>query len=169
VGGSGWNPNPGGDRSSSSPSPDEAGRSAERPYILIIEDNKADIYLMREAIESARLTADLEIFNDGEKACEYIDAVNADDFARTPTLAILDINLPKRHGGEVLRHMRSSPRFSNTQVVIVTSSDSERDRDAMTSLGISSYFCKPSDYDAFMTLGALLKELLDQRGPEPPL
>ncbi len=101
---------------------------------------------------------------DGEKAAQFLDDVDADPLARVPSLIILDINLPRMPGWDVLRHMRKSRRCADTPVLVVTSSDSRSDRDEMAKLGVKHYFRKPSEYDGFMKLGGLVKEVL---GVEP--
>jgi chemotaxis family two-component system response regulator Rcp1 len=118
------------------------------------------VFLIREAIEAAGLNADLEVVQDGEKAILFFDRVDNDDTLATPVLVILDINLPKRHGDEVLEQMRNSRRCRHALVLVVTSSDSQRDRDAMARLGVNGYFRKPSDYEEFMKLGDLVKRLV---------
>jgi DNA-binding NarL/FixJ family response regulator len=80
---------------------------------------------------------------------------------------ILDINLPKKPGREVLQQMRQSPRCADAAVLVVTSSDSEKDRDEMGKFVVKGYFRKPSDYDRFMKLGGLVKELLEARTAPP--
>lgn len=116
--------------------------------------------MIREAIQGAKLSVDLDVVDDGEKALQYFENVDRDDSAPCPFLVIMDINLPKKHGGEVLQRMRTSRRCANALVVVVTSSDSRADRQAMANLGVNGYFCKPSDYDEFMKLGDVLKTLL---------
>jgi len=138
--------------------PEETGGPSRR-QILIVEDNKADLYLIRESV-SALLDADLHVVRDGEQAIRFFDAAESDPAAPCPDLILLDINLPKRSGREVVREMRLRPRSANALVVVVTSSDSERDRSLMAELGVSAYFRKPSEYASFMKLGALVKGLL---------
>jgi DNA-binding response OmpR family regulator len=132
---------------------------------LIVEDNKADVFLICEAIQSANLNADLHVVSDGEKALRFFEQVDLNDSMACPALVILDINLPKKPGGQVLQQMRTSRKCGKAPVLVVTSSDSARDRDLMATLGVSGYFRKPSGYDDFMKLGQLVKGLLDQ-GPE---
>jgi DNA-binding response OmpR family regulator len=86
--------------------------------------------------------------------------------ARHPDLVILDINLPRKSGREVLRALRQSPNCGRTPVLVVTSSDSQRDRDEMANLGASLYFRKPSDYNEFMKLGDVVKTLLAKERPQ---
>ncbi len=130
----------------------------------MVEDNRADVFLIREALLSAKVDATLEVIADGEQALRYIERVERDDSARCPALITLDINLPRRSGGEVLQRLRQSTKFAAATVLVVTSSDSVADREAMANFGISGYFRKPSQYDEFMKLGDLVKNLLE-KGP----
>jgi len=130
--------------------------------ILIIEDNRADVFLIRESIHVAQIDATLHVVPDGEKAIRFFEDADADPSSPCPDIVILDINLPKKQGREVLERMRHSRRCANAMVVVVTSSDSEQDREAMRKLGAASYFRKPSEYDGFMRLGELLKGLLEK-------
>lgn len=128
--------------------------------ILVVEDNKADVYLIREALKAANLNADVHVLQDGEEAVRYFERVDADESLVSPTVVILDINLPRRHGGEVLQQLRRSRRCADALVVVVTSSDSNRDREEMASIGVNAYSRKPSEFDAFLSLGNTIKSLL---------
>ena len=131
-----------------------------RPQILLIEDNKADVYLIRQAIRAAHIEADLHVLHDGHAATEFFDAADRDDNARCVDLILLDLNLPKKSGADVLMHLRKSRRCRDAVVLIVTSSDSARDREAAAALTVAGYFRKPSDYGEFMKLGLMVRELL---------
>ncbi len=85
-----------------------------------------------------------------------------------PDLIILDINLPKWPGGAVIRQMRRTRPCANIPVLVVTSSNSERDREEMRQLNVSAYFRKPSEYASFMKLGELVKELLEEKPKSSP-
>jgi len=113
------------------------------------------------------LDADLHFVQDGEKAIRFIEQADGDTSAPCPCLLILDINLPKRHGREVLRRMRQS-RCTNAAVLVVTSSSLERDRQEMGRLGANEYFCKPSAYEEFLKLGDIVRRLLGEAGSEKP-
>jgi two-component system, chemotaxis family, response regulator Rcp1 len=119
------------------------------------------VFLISEAIHAANPNVALEVVNDGEKAIRFFEKIDNDDTLACPALVILDINLPKKHGGLVLQKMRKTRRCANALVLVVTSSDSARDRETMARLGANGYFRKPSDYEHFMKLGDLVKELLD--------
>lgn len=130
---------------------------------MIVEDNQADVFLIREAIDGAKLDAEIHVVYDGEQATRYCADVAIDDSLPPPALVILDINLPKRQGGEVLEEMRRSPRCKDALVLVVTSSDSDADRAEMARRGANGYFRKPSDFEAYMKLGAIVKEMLENR------
>jgi DNA-binding response OmpR family regulator len=121
------------------------------------------VFLIRTALKEAGIDAEIDVAKDGEQAIRYFDELDRDDREPCPALVILDINLPRRHGGEVLQHMRSSRKCAGAPVLAVSTSDSTRDRDEMSRLGANGYFKKPSDYSAFMQLGAVIKHLLEPR------
>jgi chemotaxis family two-component system response regulator Rcp1 len=167
MAGSGSNPNPDKDRLSDFRSPSENTAQARR-HILVVEDNRADLFLIRAALGAAKVNADIHVAEDGEKALRFLDAGQNDDSAPCPALVILDINLPRKKGGDILRHMRQMSRCADALVLAVTSSDSVRDREEMDRLGTNGYFRKPSDYVEFMKLGYVVKALLS-RDETPPL
>jgi two-component system, chemotaxis family, response regulator Rcp1 len=134
--------------------------------VLIVEDNEADAFLIREAVEATKLPVALHVVKDGEQAVRYFDRADGDDSLPCPSLVILDINLPKKQGGEVLKHMRRSRRCGNAIVIAVSTSASARDREQMTELGAQAYFRKPSEYADFMKLGEIVKELLAGGTPD---
>ena len=133
-----------------------------RHQILLIEDNQADVVLIRKAIITADVGADLHVVNDGKAATLFFDAADAADTAPSADLVLLDMNLPKKNGDEVLKHMRASSRNRNAAVLIVSSSDAPRDQSAVATLGIAGYFWKkPSEYAEYMKLGTLVKTMLE--------
>jgi DNA-binding response OmpR family regulator len=123
------------------------------------------VLLISRAIKAANPDADMQIVRDGEQAIRFFDEKDQDQGSPCPSLVILDINLPRKQGSDVLRHMRKSQRCCNALVIAVSTSDSARDRDAMRELGTNGYFRKPSEYAEFMKLGGIIKELLG--GPSP--
>jgi CheY-like chemotaxis protein len=157
VAGSGSNPHPGKDPHSGSRSHSE--RFDPGHDILIVEDNSADVYLIRTALESAGIRARVHLARDGEQAMRYFDQLDGSAERPCPALVILDINLPKRHGGEVLQYMKGH-KCAGSLVLVVSTSDSARDREEMARLGATGYFHKPSEYGEFMKLGGLVRELL---------
>ncbi len=129
-------------------------------FILLAEDNPGDVYLVKEALREHGLEFNLHVIDDGEIACNFIDAVAADPATPAPDLVLLDVNLPKRVGHDVLDRMRSSPRLQNVPVILLTSSESPRDKDRAESLGANAYFHKSTTLDEFMELGRVAKSLL---------
>ena len=128
-----------------------------------MEDSKADIFLVRESIAQARIAAEFQEVSDGEKAINFLSQLEDDASLPCPDLIILDINLPRKPGRAVLAHLRKCARSGSIPVLIVTSSNSDRDREEMESLGTRAYFRKPSEYDEFMKLGDLVGSLLTSR------
>lgn len=134
--------------------------------MLVIEDNESDVFLIQEAIENANFPVAVHVVNDGEQAVRFFDLADKDITMPCPALVILDINLPKKQGGEVLKYMRQSSRSANALVVVVSTSETARDREQMEKLGANRYFRKPSGYDQFMQLGEIVKTLLFARSQQ---
>jgi len=130
------------------------------PRILLIEDNPADVYLIRESFKENGLHCAIENINDGEDALAYVRRV---PFSPLPDLIILDLNLPKAEGGDILEAIRASGSFSAVPVVIFTSSDSPQDKLHAARFGARKYIRKPSSLDAFLQIGGEIKDLLASR------
>lgn len=131
--------------------------------ILLVEDNPADAGLVRKALEEHGVEGDLIVIADGEKAIEFIHSIEAQG-TPCPDLAIIDLNLPKKPGREVLRQMRVSQVCRHIPVVILSSSDAARDRADAVQFGASQYLRKPSRLEEFLRLGAIFKAALPNRG-----
>ena len=127
------------------------------------EDNLPDALLVREVIRVEKLPLEIYIASDGEKAVEFIERAETDPDAPFPNLLLLDLNLPKINGIEVLQRLRASPKCKATPVLVMTSSDSPTDRSQVGEMG-AGYFRKPGSYDAFLKLGAVLKQLMTDSG-----
>jgi chemotaxis family two-component system response regulator Rcp1 len=132
--------------------------------IFLAEDNPADAGLVRRALEKHGVEGDLLVIADGEKAIEFIDALQ-EQATTCPHLAIVDLNLPKKPGREVLERMRMSERCRQIPIIILSSSDAERDKAEAARFGASRYIRKPSRLDDFLALGAIFKAALSL--PEP--
>ncbi len=131
--------------------------------ILLVEDSNSDVFLIREALRTASVSAEIQVVSDGEKAIRFFDELDADEQAPCPILILLDLNLPKRTGAEVLQHIRKSRRCANALVAIVTSSGSDRDRRDASRFGADRYFQKPSSYDEYIDIGKMVRDLLAGR------
>lgn len=124
-----------------------------------MEDNPGDVLLIRECLDEHEVACELFVASDGEKAIDFIDEFEKE--GRTlPALVILDLNLPKRSGREVLRRMRENARWSNVPAVILSSSGEVKDQQETANLGASKYIRKPSSLDVFMAIGGVLKGML---------
>lgn len=121
-----------------------------------------DVYLIHDALKISQIEADLQVVADGQAAIAFVDRADADPDGSSPSLVLLDLNLPKKSGVEVLKHLRRSARCAATRVLIVSSSDAPSDRAAVAGLRVSGYFKKPSNYGAFMKLGPIVREILEQ-------
>src|SRR6188472_3684436 len=115
--------------------------------ILVAEDNPADVYLLREAFSLEGQEVDLVVVSDGEQALEFVQRQGQFSSAAIPDLIVLDLNLPKSDGSDVLRCIRETEAYAGIPVVVLTSSDSPRDRKTIESLAASSFITKPSDLD----------------------
>jgi len=125
----------------------------EAVRILIVEDNRGDVLLVREALKESSLSFELTHIADGEQAFDYLQRRGEYANAVRPQLVLLDLNLPKRDGWEVLDEIRSTPDFAATPVIILSSSGNPDDRDRATRLPGSLYLRKPSTLDEFLALG----------------
>jgi chemotaxis family two-component system response regulator Rcp1 len=127
--------------------------------LLLAEDNLPDALLVREVIRAQNLPVEVHLVKDGEEAIDFIARSDEDDSAPRAQLLLLDLNLPKREGFEVLKCVRGSRRSHAIPVLIVTSSDSLADRAQAAQLG-AQYFQKPPSYEGFLKLGEVLKRIL---------
>jgi len=128
-----------------------------RPSIVLIEDSKDDAFLVREALAGAAIQHDLTVMEDGADIVSLLDQVGT----RPPDLFLIDLNLPRVDGFQVLAAIREHPRCQATPVIVMSSSDSESDHKRAAALSVSGYFCKPLDLDEFMKLGGMVQSALD--------
>ena len=139
--------------------------------ILLVEDNPDDVALTLRALKSRNITNDVVVANDGVQALEYLfGAASKPGTEELPAVVLLDLKLPKVNGLEVLQRIRADERTKMLPVVILTSSDEERDIIKGYSLGANSYVRKPVDFveftEAAKQLG--LYWLLMNRAPPTP-
>ena len=121
--------------------------------ILLIEDNPSDIELTQRAFKRSHITNELVVVQDGQEALEYLfgsGAYAGRDVSDLPGVTLLDLHLPKVPGLEVLRAIRADPRTRRMPVVVLTSSNEERDVAAGYDLGVNSYIQKPVDFARFV-------------------
>jgi CheY-like chemotaxis protein len=135
--------------------------------MLLVEDNPGDVFLVRHVIREAGLVFDLKVAEDGEKAIQIIDRLDESIDVAAPELMLLDLNVPRRTGIEVLERLRRSVRCAGIPVVMISSSDSPGERQHALELGATDYFHKPSSLAGFMQLGTLVRRLHEQIRSEP--
>ena len=142
--------------------------------ILLIEDNASDIELTRRALERSHVANQLVVVHDGQEALEYLFGTGPHagrEISSLPGVTLLDLKLPRVPGLEVLRAIRADARTRRMPVVILTSSNEERDVAAGYDLGVNSYIQKPVDFkrfvEAIQQLG-LYWLLLNEPPPNPP-
>lgn len=119
-------------------------------HILLVEDNQDDIDLTIMALEKSNILNDVVVARDGEQALEKLIGPIVEEPPKLPALVLLDINMPKMNGLEVLRVIRSNERTRRLPVVILTSSREEQDIIRGYDLGANSYIRKPVDFDNFI-------------------
>lgn len=132
------------------------------PEILLADDNASDVYLIREALREHAVDCVLRVASDGKDVLGILSGEASGADADRIDLLILDLNLPRHDGIEILQRMRESAWLKHVPVVVLTSSDSPRDRLMANELGVTRYLRKPSSLDEFLSLGAVFKELLGQ-------
>ena len=109
--------------------------------IILVEDNVADARLVREALEKSAIACELVVITNGERAIQFIEDIDSGS-GPCPQLAIVDLNLPKKPGAEVVKRMRASAKSKDVPVVVLTSSNSQIDRETAKSIGVSRYIVK---------------------------
>ncbi|MFA5963329.1 MAG: response regulator [Sphingomonas sp.] len=120
--------------------------------VLLVEDNEADAYLTRETLESGKLHVEIAIASDGVEACDYLLRRPPYGDIALPDLILLDLNLPRLDGRQVLEELRRHEKLGTIPVVILTSSDAERDIAQSYELGANCYVTKPVGLDAFQSI-----------------
>jgi DNA-binding response OmpR family regulator len=130
--------------------------------VLLAEDNPADVKLLRIAFEEHQVDCTLQVASDGQQVLKIIAAGEGDPAQKRPDLIVLDINLPRHDGIEILQRLQETHRWSRVPVVVLTTSDSPRDRTMALRLGAARFLRKPSNLDQFLALGAVVRDLLEE-------
>lgn len=117
--------------------------------ILLVEDNPGDVFLTRTALQKARIPNNLHVVPDGEEAIAFMHQKGQYVDEPRPDLILLDLNLPKKNGHEVLKEVKSNQDLKRIPVVILTSSSSENDILSSYDLYANCYICKPFELDQF--------------------
>jgi chemotaxis family two-component system response regulator Rcp1 len=126
------------------------GTDAEPVEILLVEDSPGDVRLTREAFKDAKVHVNLHVASDGTEAVAFLKQEGAHVNALRPDLILLDLNLPKKDGREVLEEIKESPTLKSIPVVILTTSASEADILRSYRLHANCYITKPVGLDGFL-------------------
>jgi CheY-like chemotaxis protein len=118
--------------------------------VLLVEDDPGDVLITKEAFEENKVRNQLSVVNDGVKALAFLRRENGYADAPRPDLILLDLNLPKMGGHEVLAHIKSDVDLQRIPVVVLTTSDAEEDVLRSYDLHANAYVTKPVDFERFL-------------------
>lgn len=128
-----------------------SGRAGSHPIeVLLVEDNPGDVRLTREALRDGKVHNNLSVAPDGVEALAFLRREGKYAEAPRPDVILLDLNLPRKDGREVLEEIKGDPALRNIPVVILTSSEAERDIAQAYALHANCYVTKPVDLDQFI-------------------
>lgn len=128
--------------------------------ILLAEDSAADIGIVRLALQEQHFDHVLHVARDGEEAIAFITRADSDPKAPGLDLLLLDMHLPRYSGEQILQRLRSTERYGQTPVVVMTSSAAPEDRERAQKHAALFYFRKPSRLGEFSQLGAIVRDIL---------
>jgi CheY-like chemotaxis protein len=126
------------------------GGSSQVVHVLLVEDDPGDVLMTREAFEHHKIRNTLHVVNDGEQALQFLRRTGEYASAPRPGLILLDLNLPRRDGLEVLAELKEDPSLRVIPVVILTTSQAEEDILRSYALHANAYVSKPVDFERFM-------------------
>jgi len=122
---------------------------ASKMDILLVEDNPGDARLAFEAFKEAGITSRLSLVNDGVRAMSYLRREEPYQQVSTPDIVLLDLNMPRKSGREVLADMKADPRLKHIPVIVLSTSEAPTDIAAAYDLSANSYIVKPADFGDF--------------------
>ncbi|PRY85139.1 response regulator [Mongoliibacter ruber] len=127
-------------------------------HILLVEDNEGDILLTQEALEQRKINNQLSIARDGQEALDFVYKRDKFENVEEPDLILLDINLPKKSGHEVLQKIKSDEKFRHIPILMLTTSSSNIDIFSSYTNHANSYITKPAEVDNFYDAIASIEE-----------
>jgi DNA-binding response OmpR family regulator len=128
--------------------------------IAIIEDNQPDVFLVEHALRLQGLDFDLITLDDGADAIVFLRGAGASPDSPVPDLIVLDLNLPKTDGEQLLQEIRGRTVFSDTPILVWSSSQSPRDLAMVERFGVARYIIKPTGLDEVLKIGGVICDLL---------
>ena len=132
------------------------------PTIFLVEDNAADVELFRMALKDAGVESDLILFEDGREIIDRVRDADSTSARTAPDLIVLDLNLPKNDGMEILQVIRQTPAFVKVPIAVLSSSSSLRERAKLATFDISEFIVKPPDLDQYLNIGKTIRNLLEE-------
>lgn len=114
--------------------------------ILLVEDDTLDVMDARRTLDRMDILYKMHVAKNGEEALEYLQDITASGGTR-PDIILLDLNMPKMNGTELLTHIRSMNEWKDTKVFIITTSDEKEDKEVTNRLGVSGYIVKPLKFN----------------------
>jgi CheY-like chemotaxis protein len=129
-----------------------------RFHILLVEDNPGDATLVRRALDTGRLRPDIVVVTDGVLAVDYLRRKGPHAGARRPDLVLLDMNLPKKDGREVLQELKADDELKHIPIVVLTTSDADDDVRRIYDLHANCFVTKPMELDDFMRVIRAIEE-----------
>jgi chemotaxis family two-component system response regulator Rcp1 len=135
--------------------------------ILLVEDNLGDIRLTQEAFKELKTPIDLHYVTDGEEAIKFLLREAPYENAPVPQLILLDINLPKKDGRQVLKFIKNEPILKRIPVIILSTSNSDADILQIYDLNANCYLTKPIDYECFLEMAYSIELFWIQKAKLP--
>lgn len=129
--------------------PKPAGQPIE---VLLVEDDPGDVLLIKEAFEFNKVHNNLNVVSDGEQALAYLRRQGPHTEALRPDLVLLDLNLPRKDGREVLAEVKQDPDLRTIPIVVLTTSEAEEDVLKSYQLHANAYVTKPVDFERFVSI-----------------
>ncbi|MET0636693.1 MAG: response regulator [Chitinophagaceae bacterium] len=121
-------------------------------HILLVEDNEGDILLTQEAMEAATMLVKISVVNDGQEAIEFLTRQNGFAKVQVPDLILLDINLPRKNGHEVLKFIKGDTGLKQIPVIMLTTSSSEKEINLAYQNYVNCYITKPVEVNEFISI-----------------
>ena len=119
---------------------------ATKSTILYVDDDNDDCIFLKTSLEDAGNKANLVCAKDGEEAVNYLNSIATDSL---PSLIVLDLNMPRWDGRRTLGYLKSQPHLANIPVIILSTSENNKDKEACVQLGAASYYQKPHHFDGY--------------------
>lgn len=139
----------------------------EENFILIAEDDADDRFLLQAAFEENGFTDQLNFVENGVEVLEYLSTINTKEEKKYPKFILLDLNMPKKDGREVLKELKQHPSFKKIPVVIFSTTNNEQEMRRCYELGANSYITKPNSFESLLRTVAALRSYWMQTSNMP--